>query len=137
MLSVDGSEGSARAATVAFEIAEITGSKVFIVHVVPTPYVRQYALMSDGDPADVLRHYRENGEKLLKGYQEAAKDYQVQCELILDEGLPADRLVKVSKEKEVDIVVMGSRGASGKRAGMGSSVERVILGAECPIIVVK
>ena len=64
MLTVDGSEGSARAATVAFEIAEITSSKVFIVHVVPTPYVRQYALMSDGDPADVLRHYRENGEKL-------------------------------------------------------------------------
>ncbi|UCE11547.1 MAG: universal stress protein [Candidatus Thorarchaeota archaeon] len=138
LLGVDGSEAAARAATVAFELAEMTESKLFILHVLSTPTITQYSMMSDANLDEVMAKYRENGKKLLKGYGAAAEDFGVKCELVLEEGLPADRIISVAKEKDVDIIVMGSQGLeTGKRPGMGGSTERVILGTDCPVLVVK
>ncbi len=138
LLAVDGSEGSARAATVAFEIAEMTKSKLYIVHVIPTPIVKQVALMSDTDMEEILVKYAAKGEILLEGVKAAATDYGLEIELILDRGSPPDRIIAKSAELDVDLVVLGSQGiSSGSRAGIGSSSERVLLGIECPILLVK
>ncbi|MHA1960775.1 MAG: universal stress protein [Candidatus Thorarchaeota archaeon] len=138
LLGVDGSDGAARAATVAFELAEMTESTLFIVHVLSTPTVAQYAMMSDSNLEEVMTKYRENGMKLLEGYKAAANDFGIKCELVLEEGLPSERIIAASKEKGVDVVVIGSRGVeTGKRPGMGGSAERIILGVECPVLIVK
>jgi len=138
MLAVDGSEGSSRAATVAFEIAEMTNSKIFIVHVIPTPIVRQFALMSESDPEEILIKYQSKGESLLEGVKKASIEYGLETELILDRGSPSDRIISLSKEKKVDLVVIGAKGTSGGgRAGLGSSAERVMFGTDCPVLVVK
>ncbi|MHA1905144.1 MAG: universal stress protein [Candidatus Thorarchaeota archaeon] len=138
MLAVDGSEGASRAANVAFEVAEMTGSRVYIVHVIPMPTIAQFALMSGSDLEDVKRRYIENGNKLLEGYKSAAMDNGVECEILLEEGLPSEKIISQSKSLGVDIVVMGSKGAtSGKRFGIGSTVERVMEGGEVTVLVVK
>ncbi|MFX1578482.1 MAG: universal stress protein [Promethearchaeota archaeon] len=138
MLAVDGSEGSARAATVAFEVAEMTKSKLFIVHVIPTPVAKQFALMSDSDLEEVLRKYEDKGRKLLDGTKRSADEYQIDIELILEKGLPSERIIFQAKTLGVDLIVIGSSGASGSlRAGVGSSAERVVLGSEAPVLVVK
>jgi nucleotide-binding universal stress UspA family protein len=138
LLAVDGSPGSAKAASVAFEIAELTGSKVFIAHVVPVPAIHQFSVMSDSNPRDILHHYTANGMKLLEGYREAARKYGLDTEIILEKGSVAERLVRIAHENRVDMVVIGSEGASStRRGGMGSTVERVVMGSECPVIVAK
>ncbi|MHA2084649.1 MAG: universal stress protein [Candidatus Thorarchaeota archaeon] len=138
MLAVDGSEGASRAANVAFEVAEMTGSTVYIVHVIPMPTVAQFALMSGSDLEEVKQKYIENGNKLLEGYKSAAIENGIECEMLLEEGLPSGRIIYQSKNLEVDIVVMGSKGAtSGARTGMGSTVERVMEGGEVTVLVVK
>ncbi|MFW9919677.1 MAG: universal stress protein [Candidatus Thorarchaeota archaeon] len=137
LLAVDGSDRAARAASVAFEIAEMTGSKIHIIHVIPTASVQQIALMTDGDIEEIKRKYSENGRRLLEGYKKAAEDYHLEVELILEEGRPANRIVLYANENEIDLVVMGSRGPrTGKRVDMGSETERVVEGTECPVIIV-
>ncbi len=138
MLAVDGSEGSSRAATVAFEVAEMTNSKLFIIHVIPTSVVKQFSLMSDANPDDVLHKYEEKGKTLLDGYKRAADDYNLEVELILEKGSPSERIIILAKELEIDLLVIGSVGASGAlRSGVGSSAERVVLGSTKPVLVVK
>ena len=138
LLAVDGSESTARAATVAYEVAELTGSILHIVHVIPKPSVQQIALMSGSEPDELMQRYRVNGEKLLEGYREAASKFNLEIELVLEEGLPSDRIALYSQNNEIDIIVMGSQGVSGlKKGALGSATERVILGANCPILVVK
>jgi nucleotide-binding universal stress UspA family protein len=138
MLAVDGSEGSARAATVAFEVAEMTKSKVFIIHVINDSVVKQFSLMSETDPSEVLVKYETQGKKLLDGYKGAAEDYKLEVELLLENGSISDKIIQVAKQKDVDLIVIGSRGmAGGLRGGVGSSAERVVLGAEAPVLVVK
>ena len=137
LLAVDGTERAARAASVAFEIAEMTGSTLYIIHVVPTASVQQIALMTDGDSEEIKKKYSENGRRLLEGYKKAAQDYHLDIELILEEGRPANRIVYHANETGMDLVIMGSRGPrTGKRVDMGSETERVIEGTECPVIVV-
>jgi nucleotide-binding universal stress UspA family protein len=138
LLAVDGSEGSATAATVAFEIAEMTKSKLFVVHVVPTPSVNQLSLMTDMKSDEVLARYLDHGRSLLAGYDNASKEFNIETELILEQGLPAERVIRAGDENGVDLIVIGSRGISGgRRAGMGSTTERIVLMAECPVMVVK
>jgi nucleotide-binding universal stress UspA family protein len=138
MLAVDGSEGSARAATVAFEVAEMTKSKLFIVHVIPISVVNQFSLMSDANPDEVLDKYEVKGKKLLDGYKNASEDYKLDVELILEKGSPSERIVQRAKELEVDLVVIGSEGAGGQlRSSVGSSAERVVFGSSSPVLVVK
>ena len=138
MLAGDGSEGSARAATVAFEVAEMTKSKVFIIHVINESVVKQFSLMSEANPEEVLTKYETAGNKLLDGYKGAAEDYKLEVELILEKGSPSDRIMLQAKEHAVDLIVIGSHGMAGAlRGGVGSSAERVVLGSEAPVLVVK
>jgi nucleotide-binding universal stress UspA family protein len=138
MLAVDGSTGSARAATVAFEVAEMTNSKLFIIHVIPTSVVKQFSLMSDTNPNEVLQKYEVKGMKLLDGTKSAAEEYNLDIELILEKGSPSERIISKAKELGVDLIVIGSEGIDGvPRSGVGSSAERVVNGSVGPVLVVK
>ncbi|MDF1540742.1 MAG: universal stress protein [Candidatus Thorarchaeota archaeon] len=134
MLAVDGNERSARAATVAFEIAEMTGSELHIMHVIPLGSVQQLALMTDDDVNEIKVKYTKNGNTLVEGYKKAAEEFGIKVELILDEGLPSDRIIAYANDSQMDLVVIGARGESvGKRKVMGSATERVANSCKKPI----
>ena len=138
LLPVDGSEGTARAATVAYELAEITKGKIFILHVINLGMVQQIATMSDADSLEVLTRYMVNGEKLLEGYKSAASEFNLEVELILEQGLPSDKIIDIAFKKKVDVIVMGSVGATGAtRGSLGSATERVVRKAPCAVLIIK
>lgn len=137
LLAVDGSQGSARAATVAFEIAEMTKSQLFIVHVIPTPSVKQFARMTDENIDEVILKYTTKGEILLEGYNSAASDYGIEVTPLLEKGLPSERIMAVAMDEAVDLIVIGHDGLDAKRAQLGSTTDRVVKGTDCPVLVVK
>jgi len=138
MLAIDGSQGSARAATVAFEVAEMTKSKLYIIHVVPTSVVQQFSLMSNTAFDEAIRKYEIKGQKMLDGTKLASKEYNIEVELILDKGSPSERIIAQAQNLGVDLIVIGSEGLDGlSRSGIGSITERVVNGALGPVLVVK
>lgn len=138
LLPVDGSKDTARAATVAYELAEITKGKLYIMHVINIGMVQQIATMSDSDSLEVLTRYMANGERLLEGYKNAASEFALEVELILEQGLPSNKIIEVAIEKKVDVIVMGSKGAGAvPRSGLGSSTERVIRKAPCAVLIIR
>jgi nucleotide-binding universal stress UspA family protein len=138
LLPVDGSKGTARAAAVAYELAEITEGKLFILHVINIGMVRQIATMSESDSLDVLTRYLSHGERLLEAYKNAASEYKLEIELLLEQGLPSDRIVHVAREKRIDVIVMGFTGAETQERGtLGSATERVVRKAPCAVLVIK
>ncbi len=138
LLPVDGSRDSGRAASVAFELSHMTGAKLLIIHVINAGAVQQVAKMSGTDPIVVLNQYIENGRNLLERYRNAASEYGLDIELILEKGLPSDKIVQVAKQKRVDVIVIGSAGlANESRGAVGSTTERVVRNADCAILVIK
>ena len=86
---------------------------------------------------DILNHYEENANKFLVQHEADAREFNIEVEIILDKGLPSDKIVHLSKEMEVDLIIMGYYGATGSKAGFGSATERVVRNSHCPVLVVK
>jgi nucleotide-binding universal stress UspA family protein len=137
MLPVDGSKDAARAASVAFELAEMTKARLLIVHVINLGVVKQMAKMSDIDDLAMLRRYMEDGRALLENYKSAGSQFGLNMELIIEQGFPSDKIVQVAKERRVDVIERGSRGATGEGRVIGSTTERVVRGADCAVLVIK
>jgi nucleotide-binding universal stress UspA family protein len=56
----------------------------------------------------------------------------------IEEGHAADKIVETANRMKNDLIVMGSYGWRGvNKAILGSTTERVIMNASCPILVVK
>jgi nucleotide-binding universal stress UspA family protein len=63
---------------------------------------------------------------------------RVELETIVADGHPADEILRAAKNGGADLVVTGARGLGPvKRLLLGSVSERVLHGADCPVLVVK
>jgi hypothetical protein len=61
----------------------------------------------------------------------------VRVQALVREGIPAEEIVRVAQQEEVELIAMGSRGAfAASRAFLGSVSKRVMQTAHCPILTV-
>jgi nucleotide-binding universal stress UspA family protein/nitrite reductase/ring-hydroxylating ferredoxin subunit len=116
LAGTDGSATASEAARKAFELAEILGAAVTLVHV--------------GDPllgAIVL-------ERTAKDRPGSAS---VRTEA-LEEGDPADRIIEVAGRGEVDLVLVGNKGLAGaRRYLLGSIPSKVAHGSPVDVLIAK
>jgi nucleotide-binding universal stress UspA family protein len=69
---------------------------------------------------------------------EAVKGSNIQIETSQRLGTPYEEIVKVAKEREVDLIVIATYGYTGlKHFLLGSTAERVVRIAPCPVLVVR
>jgi universal stress protein A len=62
----------------------------------------------------------------------------LQAEPLLRHGNPYEEIVKAAKEFAVDLIVIGSHGYTGLgRLVLGSTADRVLQYAPCPVLIVK
>ena len=60
----------------------------------------------------------------------------VNLKTLIKEGKPSNEIIKVLKEEDIDLVVMGASGRHGlDRFMLGSVTERVVREAEKPVMV--
>ncbi|MCA3749058.1 MAG: universal stress protein [Rubrobacter sp.] len=133
LLATDGSEHARRAARVAVELAQKTGSELHVVHVGPAiPSVFAYTEL---DPVRVEEESRKTLDEEVRRIQESGGAV---AEGHLRLGNPAENIVSLAEELGAGLIVVGSRGLSGlRRALMGSVSESVVRHAHCPVLVVR
>ncbi|GER78288.1 MAG: universal stress protein [Anaerolineaceae bacterium] len=135
LLAVDGSEHGSRAAQMAGALArEMKSAELCIVVVydlippyIGDPYIQYVIDARFKDARAVLDIALANvGE--IPG--------KLQSELL--EGSPAEAIVTVANTRKSDVIVIGSRGL-GRLAGalLGSTSQKVISHAPCPVLVVR
>jgi nucleotide-binding universal stress UspA family protein len=78
------------------------------------------------------------GTALAKA-KEAAQAQGLTPEVILATGAsPAEEIVKVAKDQQADLIVIGSRGLAGKtKSFLGSTASQVVTYSPCSVLVVK
>jgi len=94
-----------------------------------------YAADDDGDTADALR---AEGEEAVETVAAGARDAGREAETDLREGVPPREILAYADEKNLDAVVMNTRGRTGTErvVKMGSTTERVIENADVPVLAV-
>lgn len=118
----------ARAAELA---AEVDGElRLLSVVRAPVPFTPGSAYAYDW--VGYAQEHSKSVKHTLEG-QAAGLGVPATCEVV--DGLPADQLEKLSQR--VDVLVLGSRGwGAFKRVALGSTADRVMHHAACPVLVV-
>lgn len=133
MHPTDFSKSSEYAFGVACALARDYGADLLLVHVKPLPTVvfGEFGVLPPEPP--------ELPEALEKKLHEMLPaDANIPVEYHLLEGEPAQEIVRLAKENEVDVIVMGSHGRTGfGRLVMGSVAEQVVRHATCAVLTVK
>lgn len=135
LVAVDGSEHALRAIHKAAELARVTKPKELRVVVVYDP-IPLY--LGEPNMQIAITARKGEAEEILEN---ALKEIgEVPCEVhsgIL-EGTPAEAIIEVANTRKSDLIVMGSRGL-GRLAGLvlGSTSQKVVSHAPCPVLIVR
>jgi nucleotide-binding universal stress UspA family protein len=127
----DFSERAHLAYQLAYSLARNQGARLIVLHVVAplASYGEKLAWQQrNGRPAQVYQS--------LCSLQ--ATDSRVVIEHRLTDGDPQTEILRVARETDCDLIVMGTHGRTGSgRQLMGSVAEQVVGTAPCPVLIVK
>lgn len=89
-------------------------------------------------PSDIIHSMHiDSLEKLSALCSEIVKSKKIKCEFLSKFDLAVNAIIETSKEKKSDLIIMGTKGASGIREVlMGSNTASVIEKSKCPLIAV-
>ncbi|OHB39259.1 MAG: hypothetical protein A3C38_06425 [Planctomycetes bacterium RIFCSPHIGHO2_02_FULL_50_42] len=135
---VDYSVCSSEAMKYAAHIAAEDDAKVYLMHVID---IRSFGHESPLD-TEIPKPSPETLERIRK---ELAEDLvhekdgkRVAVEAIVVVGKPIEEILKVAKEKKIDLIVMGTHGRTGiPHVVIGSVAENVVRKASCPVLTVR
>ncbi len=137
LVPTDFSDSSKLAVRYAAEVAKAMEAQILLAHVTEAPF--DYEAYGLG-PETVSR-IRQDLRKTIDEQLDAIRvEYGCgdDCTLHVREGTPSLELVDLAKREGVDMIVIATRGESGiKHLVLGSTTERVVRMAECPVLTVR
>jgi nucleotide-binding universal stress UspA family protein len=88
--------------------------------------------------ADISEQLEESAVRELPKLAECEECAGLELEELIVHGEAASEIVRVAKERKVDLIVISSHGRTGLgRILFGSTAEAVVRHAPCPVLVVK
>ncbi|MCA8954917.1 MAG: universal stress protein [Planctomycetes bacterium] len=136
LVPTDFSANAAHAYPYAAEFARRFSARLLVAHVTePTIYavgVGQVALGWEQIESDIRAGVDEQFAKLRADFPG-----QIEPETVRLEGTPFAALIQLARSRRVDLIVMATHGHTGvKHLLLGSTAERVVRKAPCPVLTV-
>jgi nucleotide-binding universal stress UspA family protein len=130
LIGYDGSDCAKRALEVGVDVAKVYGEKVIIAFGYELNPVA-------GEMADYAKALRELAESRLGEGKELASGSGLEIEAVIIEEAPARGLVQIAEERDMRVIVVGTRGESPFRGALiGSTAHKLIHLSERPVLVV-
>ena len=134
LVPIDFSKTSQTALEYAVPLAKQFGAKVTLLHAIeplPYPVDLTYLPMGEGFPIQPLE------EKLNKLAKKTIKPQHLK-EVVVQVGTAFEVITNVARDRKADLIVITTHGDTGLRhVFMGSTAERVVRHAPCPVFVVR
>ncbi len=140
VVPIDFSEPSVDALDVAHQFAKKFAVALELVHIVeiPLPVDEESIVRVKVFPVEQVRRIKDEAREMMEAlvhdhrYEDVDVTYRVQT------GNPYRSITRELVKNPADLIVMGSKGASGDReVWVGSNAERMVRFARCPVLVVK
>lgn len=140
LLPTDFSDCGNYALSYAASLARTFGASIVCVHVIePMVPTVGYSGMTEPLPiADISDQLEDSAERELPKLAECDECAGLEIEEVIVHGEAAAEIVRVAKERQIDLIVVSSHGRKGLgRILFGSTAEAVVRHAPCPVLVVK
>lgn len=138
LVPCDFSDTAIQAFKFACELATTSKGELFLLNVIELPTVHGSFMVpihayEDAFLKDIKLKAQRNFEKLKDRYGK-----KVKVHFSVEHGSVTEGIRKYVDRKRIDLVVMGTHGASGiKEYTIGSNVEKVVRSAKVPVIAIK
>jgi universal stress protein A len=132
LVPVDFSECTEKALLYAVPFARQFDATLTLLHVVEPPYLpaSEMGVVVEVESKDEARKELETLRARLAG--------KVRCQTMVRKGSAQIEIIDAAKELGCDLIILGSHGRTGvERLLMGSTVEKVVRRAGCPILIVR
>jgi nucleotide-binding universal stress UspA family protein len=140
MIPLDFSLTSLKALDHAVNIAKISGSEIYLLHVIENIQATTDPLFFAVPKEQVMNDdlFRISNESLNKVADRIKSKGFTDIKCITVSGRTHAEIIKMSKKLKADLIVMGTHGVSGfKEFIMGSNTYRVVSEAQCPVLSVQ
>lgn len=136
LVPIDFSKTSLRALEVGVPLARDHGAKLFLLSVIePDPYATGTEGVILAIPDTTLA---EEAKANLSRIAERFISPSVKVTMLMKRGRAFDVITRLAKERDIDLIVLTTHGHTGmERVLLGSTAERVVRHAHCPVYVVR
>ena len=135
LVPLDFSPCSEKALQYAIPFARQFGAKLVLVHV-----IQSYVPLSEftaGDPGFVPANSQDTAQKRLRALQENLGNGIKSC-VVVQVGNPYTRIVETARKLGIDLIILSTHGHTGlAHVFLGSTTEKVVRRAGCPVLVVR
>lgn len=137
LVPLDFSENTQAVIDWAAHLAAEHGSSLILLHAYHLP-VELQQMEGAYLPPDFWSTVKSEAEDNLVRYAEVLRAKEFEVEVVVREGYPATVIEEEAARQQADLIVIGTRGHSGlKHLLLGSTAERVVQKAQCPVLTVK
>ncbi len=140
LVCTDFSENSVPARILAIEFAKAFEAELLILHVVSSRLTGypNFASQYPKELAMIQEHIQAGVEEELVLLGSDCRREVENVRVFSRSGAPADEIVDFAREESAGLIVMGTHGWSGaKRFLLGSTAEKVVRNAPCPVLTVR
>ena len=137
LVPTDFSKHAEYALRVAAQIAKKNDGEIMLVHMLDLPNQNDDAVTAGSDIPEVMFFINKVHERFEEVKNSDFLD-GIPVTEVVQFGKAWDGILKYSTKQSVDLIVMGSHGASGfQEMFIGSNTEKVVRNSEVPVLVIK
>lgn len=135
LVPTDFGDASERALATALDLAAVFGSQVTIMHATLLP---PYTVPAEEEVASLTYDADDPATKQLNAVVSKARQRYARVDGALMIGTPWARILEASKERDADLIIMGTHGRRGiSRMFLGSVAEKIVRLSTIPVMTVS
>jgi len=135
LLAVDGSEHALNAARMASDLARAMHTRILRIVVA---FERIPSYLGEPNMQAAIQNRLKEAEEVLQKAVQAVGNVSAEIRTESIEGDSAEAILEVAKTHKSDVIVIGARGV-GRLTGLllGSTSQKVVAHAPCPVLIVR
>ena len=138
LFPTDFSNGARAAMDYAISLAQDYKAKLILLYVIQDISIAEWYIPSSISAADLIEDMEKSAScEMEKWYSEALpKVKDVEHQIV--RGVPFVEIIKTAKDKNADMIVIGTHGRTGiDHMLFGSTAEKVVRKSSCPVLTVR
>jgi nucleotide-binding universal stress UspA family protein len=138
LFPTDFSQGARAAMDYALSLSRDYNARLILLYVIQDISIAEWYIPSSISAADLVADMEKSAWKEMDKWSAEASAQVKSTEKIVVRGVPFVEIIRTAKEKDADMIVIGTHGRTGiDHMLFGSTAEKVVRKAPCPVLTVR
>jgi nucleotide-binding universal stress UspA family protein len=138
LFPTDFSQGARAAMDYALSLSRDYDAKLILLYVIQDISIAEWYIPSSISAADLVADMEKSAWKEMDKWAAEASAQVKSTEKIVVRGVPFVEIIRTAREKDADMIVIGTHGRTGiDHMLFGSTAEKVVRKAPCPVLTVR